>query len=222
MSQDAVPYDEYWMDPLIKDIQEDDKVAGVYCRQIPKEGADFLTRSDINRHLTARKEKTINFIKDSKAYNSLTPKEKYNFCNFDNVCSCIRKDVWEMIPFRKTNFGEDIDWSKRILEVGYKIVYEPEAVVMHSHRRRPFYEYRRHYINCKILYEIFGLDSIPNFPYAMILFLSYVVNDMTYVLKNAKNFNDLFVFPCVPLFALFRVAGQYRGIQEAKRVLRYK
>ncbi len=54
----------------------------------------------------------------------MRPWEKYRFCNFDNVCSAIRKKIWEAIPFENTFFAEDLGWSKKVLEAGYAIVYE--------------------------------------------------------------------------------------------------
>jgi rhamnosyltransferase len=81
---------------------------------------------------------------------------------FDNISSCLRRSVWERFPFDKTNFGEDLRWGKKVIEAGYKIVYEPRSAVIHSHERGAVYDLRRHYVNQIILAELFGANLVPN------------------------------------------------------------
>ena len=53
---------------------------------------------------------------------------------FHNANSMIRRDVWEAMPFSEhLSSVEDRDWAKRVLELGYKIMYEPAAIVYHFH-----------------------------------------------------------------------------------------
>lgn len=53
---------------------------------------------------------------------------------FHNANSMIRREVWERVPFNEDLSGlEDRDWAKRVLELGYKVVYEPTASVYHFH-----------------------------------------------------------------------------------------
>lgn len=217
MTQDAIPYHKTWLKTLVENIEKDEKVAGVYCRQIPQGDADILTKRNVNSYLTGRRERIVSFIQDRARYESMSPKERYIFCNFDNVCSCIRKTVWKKIHFRKTNFAEDLDWSKKVLEAGYKIIYEPEAIIIHSHRPSLLYEYKRHYINFKSLYKLFGFESVPNFIYALTLSFFSALSDMFYLLKRVSNFRDIYLFPKVPLLCLFRVMGQYQGTREGRK-----
>ncbi len=53
---------------------------------------------------------------------------------FSNVCSAIRRDVFARFPFADDIImSEDQEWSRRVLLAGHAIVYEPRAVVRHSH-----------------------------------------------------------------------------------------
>jgi rhamnosyltransferase len=53
---------------------------------------------------------------------------------FSNVNAAIRRRAWEAEPFAADMImSEDQDWSRRALEAGSSIVYEPRAVVRHSH-----------------------------------------------------------------------------------------
>lgn len=50
------------------------------------------------------------------------------------MCSAIKKDVWEKLRFTDdVPMSEDKDFALKVLKTGYKIVYEPEATVYHSH-----------------------------------------------------------------------------------------
>ena len=143
MTQDAIPYDQNWLSHLISSLSGDKSIAGAYCRQIPKPGCDPIARTRIENWLTFEKQPKIVSIKSKLDYDSLSPWEKRIFINFDNVCSCVRKCVMEQFPFSKVAFGEDLEWSKRVLEAGYKIAYEPKSVVRHSHRSSITGNYRR-------------------------------------------------------------------------------
>ena len=161
MTQDAVPADNHLIKCLVKPFS-DTLIAGTYARQIPRKDADILTKRNLNRWLTGGSEPCVNWIHDRKVYDKMNPFEKYMFCNFDNVCSAIRKSVWRKIPFQKTFFGEDIAWGKSVLEAGWKIAYEPSAKVIHSHNRSFSYEYKRTYMCHQKLFKLFGLRTVPN------------------------------------------------------------
>ena len=53
---------------------------------------------------------------------------------FSNANSAIRRRAWQAEPFAADMImSEDQDWSRRTLEAGWSVVYEPRAVVRHSH-----------------------------------------------------------------------------------------
>jgi GT2 family glycosyltransferase len=82
-------------------------------------------------------------------------------CTFDNVCSCLRRSVWEQIPFRATVIAEDLEWARRALQAGHSLEYVADAVVVHSHDRSAGYELARTYLLHHRLFELFGLRTIP-------------------------------------------------------------
>ena len=62
----------------------------------------------------------------------------------------VRRDVWnELGGFSKMRFGEDIDFSYRIVEAGYKTALIPEAWVWHK-RRTDFRKFFRQVFNSGI------------------------------------------------------------------------
>ena len=53
---------------------------------------------------------------------------------FHNANACIRRSVWEKIPFdEKVTNIEDRLWGQQIINNRYQILYEPKASVYHFH-----------------------------------------------------------------------------------------
>jgi len=116
----------------------------------------------VNNLATASLERREQFAGDWKQYSRMPRGKRRRLAAFDNVSSCLRRSVWEEIPFEPTNFGEDMRWSKRVIEAGYKIVYEPRSAVFHSHERGVMYDMRRYYANQRLLLDLFGLKLVLN------------------------------------------------------------
>ena len=149
---------------MVEELERDAGVAGVYGRQIPHLYAGPLTRATINGQASASPERAEKSLDPGSSLAKLPPRRRRRLCAFDNVSSCIRRSVWEASPFEKTSFGEDLRWGKRVIEAGYKLAYEPASAVFHSHERGPSYDLRRHYVDGKILLELFGLRVSPSLP----------------------------------------------------------
>src|SRR3990172_12736246 len=157
LSQDAIPADENWLEGLVENF-EDEMVAGVYSRQLVKSDCDPIARKYLEKWVTAGKNKKISYITSRAEYDALSPWSKRLFLNFDNVSSCVRKSLMEEFPFSKINFGEDLEWSKRVIEGGYKIVYEPRSQVYHSHKSSIPGNYKRAVVDHKMTNELLGVD----------------------------------------------------------------
>jgi len=94
-------------------------------------------------------------------YEALTPMQRLETITFDDVSSCVRRSVSREHPFRPVSFGEDLDWSERVMKAGYKIVYEPAPGVVHSHNRSAIYEMKRAYVYHKLFSRLVGLRLLP-------------------------------------------------------------
>ncbi len=160
--QDAVPFDERWIAVMVENLERDERVAGVYGRQIPHPDSSALTRVLVNNLATAGLERREHFAGGPEQYRKMPPVKRRRLAAFDNVSSCLRRSVWKEMPFEKTNFGEDIRWGKRVVEAGYKTVYEPRSAVFHSHERGAVYDLRRYYVDQRVLRELFGLELVPS------------------------------------------------------------
>ena len=115
ISGHCIPKDNDWLSKLISNFT-DDKVAGVYGRQEP-----LPYSSDLNK-------------RDLWTVFGLDKKIQLKDTFFHNANSVLRRELWEKFKFDEeiTNI-EDRIWGKKVINEGYKIIYEPEASVYHWH-----------------------------------------------------------------------------------------
>ena len=211
--QDALPLDEDWLAAMVENLERDERVAGVYGRQVPHPGSGALTRALTGNLLAAASERREQYAWGTEAYRQLTPEQQWRLAAFDNVSSCLRRSVWEELPFDETNFAEDLRWGKRVVEAGYKLVYEPRSAVFHSHDRGAMYDLRRYYVNARVLSELFGLEPVRNIPR---LFLSLALSSLHLygLLRKSKAFEGK-VKPAVlaTAYAIPAQLGSYLGVK---------
>ena len=217
MTHDAVPYDNQWMRRLVDDLASDERLAGVYSRHIPHNDSCALTKMIVKNFFTSETEKRESRITGRQDYNRLTPQEKHRFCSFDNVSACIRKSIWQEIAFSETDFAEDLEWSKKVLEAGYGIVYEPDSVVYHSHDFSISAWYNRNRVNSKKLYRLFGINNVNNFFKLALFSIFRIGRDFYLLLRAKKQFKPVLSDICLaPFFSVSGILGQYKGVKEYK------
>jgi rhamnosyltransferase len=70
----------------------------------------------------------------------------YRFYHFSDVNAAIRRSVWEAVRFPEDlRVFEDLGIAKRILDHGWKIVYEPKSAVFHSHSHTAVGLFKRYF-----------------------------------------------------------------------------
>lgn len=116
LSAHCVPKETNWLSRLVQNLEIDSMVAGVYGRQLPVSFTDPVDKRDLITVFGLERRVQL--------------KDYF----FHNANSVIRKKVWTDIPFDEevTNI-EDRVWGKKVIESGFKLVYEPDAPVYHHH-----------------------------------------------------------------------------------------
>lgn len=143
--QDAVP-DPGWLTPLVEAALRPG-VAGAYSRQRPRRDCPPFIRARLERWSASRTEAEEKRLSGVEELLSLPMGERIRRLSFDNVSSCVNKEVWRAHPFRERRFGEDALWSREVQLAGYAVVYEPGSVVEHSHDNSLWYEFKRVYLD---------------------------------------------------------------------------
>jgi rhamnosyltransferase len=131
LNGDATPQNKKWLIFLINSLSVN-STAGVYSRIYPRPNCNPLDERDIlnDSYLFDGREK---YIKSFSEYYKMTPERKRKFIAFHTVSCAIKRDLLLKNMFADIEFGEDLEWSKRMLEKGFKIIYESNSEVIHSH-----------------------------------------------------------------------------------------
>lgn len=161
LSQDAEPAGPDWLDALLRPLLDNLHVAGSFARQRHRPSAGAIVRHYHARWMGSTDAARVVRIASAQAFEHMTPAERLDVCTFDNVCSCIRRSVWEHHPFPAAAIAEDVAWAKTVLLAGFALAYAPDAVVVHSHDRPASYEYTRTVLLHHQLHELVGLRTIP-------------------------------------------------------------
>jgi rhamnosyltransferase len=159
--QDALPATADWLARLTAPFAADAGLAGTYARQQPRPEASALTRFYLAGWAATAGEPRLQQLAGAAELSALSPAERLARCTFDNVCSCLRRAVWEQIPFRPTPIAEDVAWAREVLLAGWRLRYTPEAVVVHSHERSALHELRRARASHERLAALLGLRTLP-------------------------------------------------------------
>jgi len=158
LSQDAIPASENWLNALVANF-EDPRVAAVYGRQFPRPGSS-LERHDVLHTIYGEQR----IVKDPAHRNG----SGYRFYHFSDANAAIRRSVWEIESFPENlKVFEDLGIAKRILDRGWKIVYEPEAAVFHTHDHSTLGLFRR-YFDIGYTLRLLKIWDIPDIKTSML------------------------------------------------------
>jgi GT2 family glycosyltransferase len=161
LSQDAEPVGPGWLTALVDPLRTCSAVAATYARQSARPDAGAIARHYHSRWAGSSTQPRRSRITAAADFAQLEPLMRMQACTFDNVCSCIRRAVWQQHPFQRTAIAEDLEWAKTVLLAGFDIAYVPEAVVLHSHSRSALYEFRRTALLHQRLHALFEVRTIP-------------------------------------------------------------
>ncbi len=136
LTQDAIPSTPDWLSQLVRNF-EDPTVGAAYCRNVARADARLLTKVFSRSDPGYAPERVEARMPDAATWSRMSVDERRVLCNFNDVASAIRRELWERHPFPRTMMGEDVLMGRAILEAGYTIVYDARATVDHSHDYGP-------------------------------------------------------------------------------------
>lgn len=220
LTQDALPVDENWLENLINAMKMDEEVVGGFGRHLPYPGCNVLDDRDINLHFKGFGENnTVSWIEDKKRYEE-DEAYRHFLAFFSDNNSCIKRSVWEKYPYPDVNFSEDQIWMKKMIEMGYKRVYAPGAVVYHSHNYPLKTYFKRYYDEYKGVYQIHQYRMFKSVPRMVYGILRITKGDMAYIWgKSSKVERKLYWTYYAAVRNSFRciagyIAGCYEGYSD--------
>lgn len=138
LTQDALPFDEYALENIVKPFSDDNKTGAVFGRQLSYPNASVFAQ-----HL-----RLFNYP-DTSYTRVLEDKEQYGIKTvfFSDAFSAYYKSVLEEIGYFKKGliFGEDTCAAAMILLKGKKIAYAADAKVFHSHNYTIGQDFKRYF-----------------------------------------------------------------------------
>ena len=152
LNADATPQGGNWLRPLAESLL-DPQVAAVFGRQIPRPDCQAVFAHDYERCFGAGRESA----------------QWEHF--FSMASSGIRKDIWARRGFHELmQYSEDEEYTRWCRAQGWRVVYVPESVVMHSHNYTPFQAYKRSFGEACALAAVWpGTRADFNFPRTVLL-----------------------------------------------------
>jgi len=133
LNGDATPKNNRWLEGLLTPFFEHAHAAGVYSRVWPRPACNPIDARDILEDCYLFDGK-IKSIAEPGAYRRLSIEAKRRLISFHTISCAIKKSILEQCPFEDIAYGEDLAWSKTVLEAGYSIIYASSSEALHSHR----------------------------------------------------------------------------------------
>lgn len=205
MTQDAMPANKYLLENLLKPMQ-DEKVAVSYARQLPAKDCRVLesfTRSfnypDKSRIKSAADLETLGI----KTY----------FCS--NVCAAYKRHIFDELDgfVKRTIFNEDMIYAATAIKAGYKVAYEADAEVIHSHNYTNKQQFKRNFdlgVSQAEHPEVF--KNVPSEKEGK----KMVSTTLKYLWKNKKKkWIPYFCMQCASKYAGYLLGKHYRKLPRA-------
>jgi len=171
LTQDAIPVDNNWLTNLLVNLKIEN-VAGVFGKQIPNMTAnplDFFNYKeyypDIKKNISIQNYKQNNVI-------------------FSDTNSAVKKLVMLKYPYpENVLLSEDLGWAIGIIKKNYKIIYEPTAAVIHSHKFSLINNIKLNFDQGVAFSQIYQKE---NSTYVMSNNKRRSINKIKYLVKNYK------------------------------------
>lgn len=168
LTHDAIPADDAWLANLVAPMLDDERIAGVFGRHVAHDNATHCTRRDLDAHFAnLHAAGAVLWMDDVQRYGEdVGYRQLLHFYSDNN--SCLRKSVWEQLPYPDVDFAEDQLWAKTIIEQGHRKGYAHDAVVKHSHDFGPRETLQRSFDESRAFRNHFGYDLSGGRPWRVI------------------------------------------------------
>lgn len=194
LNSDCTPLDGRWLRELVAGFS-DETIGAVFGRQLPRPGCTPLLAKDTE-----------------DTFGDGSRQQYWRHC-FSMASSAIRRSCWEDSPFDPTiQYSEDIDWTWRLRQRGYRIQYMKESQVYHSHNYTLSQFRRRHYGEGKAEASIFTWSPWEQniIRYSILPYLRQVASDISFALRD-RQFRSILH---APLLRGAQMIGRRKGFRE--------
>jgi 2-desacetyl-2-hydroxyethyl bacteriochlorophyllide A dehydrogenase len=202
VSAHTLPANEDWLGNLVAALREPG-VAMVYGRQLGARTSKFSETQDFRRLFGAERK-------------ILRP--PHFFAN--NANAAIVRELWEQYPFDEALPGlEDLDWARKWMLEGHKVIYEPAAALYHIHEENPSQIQHRYYREATAARRL-GIKNRTTALAELGRETGYLAADLWLALRAGRRRKvDAPLLQCAQEIVSFRVnktVGTLRGLLDGK------
>ena len=196
VSAHVYPLDEKWLDRMV----------GPFAR--PDVGLVYGGQTGDSRSHFSELELMRRWFPDVDDDDQQTP-----FCN--NANCAVRAEAWRALPYDETLTGlEDLEWAKRALAAGWKLVYAADARVAHIHNE-PFSKTRNRYRREAIAHRRIFHDQHVSLFEAIGLFLLSTGRDYLAAAVRRRLWSNM---ASIPKFRAAQYLGTWEGFRHRGEV----
>jgi rhamnosyltransferase len=212
LTQDALPADDRWLQKIVEAVEQSENIAGAFGRHLPYQDANPFVKRDLELHFEGFlcQEGGLFAVDDRVRYDADVGYRQFLHFFSDNN-ACIRKSVWERIPYPDVDFAEDQLWAKKVIEAGYVKAYAHEAAVYHSHNFSFIERFQRSFDESYAFLRLFGYNLCPGYRGFLRTWMALNRRDLAY----ARSSNVWCTHPkavlSAPIDNLMTLAGHCLG-----------
>ena len=174
MTQDAVPRDSQWLANLLNPLNGP-MVGATFSRQVPRTDARPMEVFFLESH----------FPDGGPVERKKQGDQPLRFqveVFFSNVSAAIPRDILLAHPFdEELIMSEDQQFARDILKAGYSTVYQPDSVVIHSHRYSLTDVFKRYFDSVYSLTQVFPRHDMGA---SASLGLRYLWRECFYIIRH--------------------------------------
>ena len=215
LTHDALPANSLWLAALVKTIETDARIAGVFGRHIAYASASAFTRHELEQHFRGFLPQPVVWLDDPLRYENEEGYRQFLYFFSDNN-ALLRRSVWEAIPYPEVDFAEDQAWARLIIEAGYRKAYADEAVVAHSHNYGFIERLQRSFDEAFALRCLFNYQHGSGFRHALRSLIGITLRDSRFAYKTRLHRTHFRQVVAMPLDNLMRVTGHYLGANGSR------
>lgn len=134
LNADATPADKQWLTKLLEPALADPKFGAAFSRQLPRSDCQAVFAHDYDRCFGPQR-------------------ESVDWDHFFSMVSCVTtKTILADVPIREDlQYAEDDEWTRRLKEHGYHVIFAPDSHCYHSHNYTIKQSYKRSYGDAKAM-----------------------------------------------------------------------
>ena len=155
LTQDAVPVGTRWLARLLEGFKLAEGVGLVFGPYRPRPQASAPVRRELSEFFGALAPTGEPRIDRAEA-GGPAPEHPDIGTFFTDANGCVAREAWERVPFRDVAYAEDQLLAVEMRRAGYAKVFQPDAVVVHSHDYTPVALFRRYFDEFRGLREVYG------------------------------------------------------------------